>query len=158
MKINIIWKFHFYTKLILDTLKQPGQLVMCTKNSQNDDTVPWQQQSFCSSSSLYRWITMIIDIRYNIVLYCIVWFDQKKWQDLHDDNKTCMQSSYWELILENGQWLRCWITDGLCALPVTGWTGIHGFGYLSSLIQIAPFSVHKLIRQDTAVLHQAIIV
>jgi hypothetical protein len=26
-----------------------------------------------------------------------------KWQDLHDDNKTCMQSSYWELILENGQ-------------------------------------------------------
>jgi hypothetical protein len=25
------------------------------------------------------------------------------WQDLHDDNKTCMQSSYWELILENGQ-------------------------------------------------------
>jgi hypothetical protein len=26
-----------------------------------------------------------------------------EWQDLHDDNKTCMQSSYWELILENGQ-------------------------------------------------------
>jgi hypothetical protein len=25
------------------------------------------------------------------------------WQDLHDDNKTCMQLSYWELILENGQ-------------------------------------------------------
>jgi hypothetical protein len=25
------------------------------------------------------------------------------WQDLHDDDKTCMQSSYWELILENGQ-------------------------------------------------------
>ena len=80
------------------------------------------------------------------------------WQDLHDDNKTCMQSSYWELILENGQWLECWITDGLCALPVTGWTGIHGFGYLSPLIWIAPFSAHKLIRQDTAVLHQAIIV
>jgi hypothetical protein len=77
MKINIIWKFHFYTKLILDTLKWPGQLIMCTKNSQNDDTVPWQQQPFCSSSSLYRWITMIIDIRYIIVLYCIVWFDQK---------------------------------------------------------------------------------
>ncbi len=69
----------FYTKLILDTLKQPGQLVMHTKNSQNDDTVPWQQQPFCSSSSLYRWITMIIDIRYIIVLYCIVWFDQKMW-------------------------------------------------------------------------------
>jgi hypothetical protein len=78
MKINIIWKFHFYTKLILDTLKQLGQLVMCTTNSQNDDTVPWQQQPFCSSSSLYRWITMIIDIRYIIVLYWIVWFDQKK--------------------------------------------------------------------------------
>jgi hypothetical protein len=29
--------------------------------------------------------------------------------------KTCMQSSYWELILENGQWLGCWITDRLCA-------------------------------------------
>jgi hypothetical protein len=29
----------------------------------------------------------------------IAWF----WQDLHDDNKTCMQLSYWELILENGQ-------------------------------------------------------
>jgi hypothetical protein len=26
------------------------------------------------------------------------------WQDLHDDDKTCMQSSYWELVLENGQW------------------------------------------------------
>jgi hypothetical protein len=79
------------------------------------------------------------------------------WQDLHDDDKTCMQSSYWELILENGQWLGCWITDGLCAWLVTGWTGIHGFGYLSPLIRIAPFSAHKLIRQDTAVLHQAII-
>jgi hypothetical protein len=51
-----------------------------------------------------------------------------------------------------------WTTDGLCALPVTGWTGIHGFGYLSPLIRIAPFSAHKLIEQDTAVLHQAIIV
>jgi hypothetical protein len=30
--------------------------------------------------------------------------------------------------------------------------------YLSLLIQIAPFSAHKLIRQDTAVLYQAIIV
>jgi hypothetical protein len=80
------------------------------------------------------------------------------WQDLHDDDTTCMQSSYWELILQNGQWLGCWITDELCALLVTGWTGIHGFGYLSPLIRIAPFSSHKLIRQDTAVLHQAIIV
>jgi hypothetical protein len=51
---------------------------MCTKNSQNDDTVPWQQQPFCSSSSLYRWITMIIYIRYIIVLYCIVWFWSEK--------------------------------------------------------------------------------
>jgi hypothetical protein len=35
MKISIIWKFHFFnTKLILDTLKQPGQLIMRTKNSQ----------------------------------------------------------------------------------------------------------------------------
>jgi hypothetical protein len=32
------------------------------------------------------------------------------------------------------------------------------FGYLSPLIRIAPFSAHKLIGQDTAVLHQAIIV
>jgi hypothetical protein len=67
-------------------------------------------------------------------------------------------ASSWELILENGQWLGCWITDRLCALPITGWTGIHGFGYLSPLIRIAPFSAHKLIRQDTAVLHQATIV
>jgi hypothetical protein len=57
-----------------------------------------------------------------------------------------------------GQWLGCWIIDGLCALPVTSWTGIHGFGYFFPLIQIVPFSAHKLIRQDTAVLHQAIIV
>jgi hypothetical protein len=83
---------------------------------------------------------------------------RRQWQDLHGDDKTCMQSSYWELILENGQWLGCWTTDGLCALPITGWTGIHGFGYLSPLIRIAPFSAHKLIEQDTAVLHQAIIV
>jgi hypothetical protein len=85
------------------------------------------------------------------------WETKYGWKDLHDDNKTCMQLSYWELILENGQWLGCWITDGLCALPVTDWTGIHGFGYIFPLIQIAPFSVHKLIEQDTAVLHQAII-
>jgi hypothetical protein len=86
------------------------------------------------------------------------WWHNSSWQDLHDDDKTCMQSSYLELILENGQWLGCWITDGLCALLITGWTGIHGFGYLSPLIWIAPFSAHKLIEQDTAVLHQAIIV
>ncbi len=75
------------------------------------------------------------------------------WQDLHDGNKTCIQLSYWELVLENGQWLGCWITDGLCALTVTDWTGIHRFGYLFPLIWIAPFSAHKLIEQDTAVLH-----
>jgi hypothetical protein len=34
----------------------------------------------------------------------------------------------------------------------------HGFGYLFPLIWNAPFSAHKLIGQDTAVLHQAIIV
>jgi hypothetical protein len=66
-------RFRFYTKLILDTLKQPGQLVMHTKNSQNDDRAPWQQRPFCSSSSLYRWITMIKDIRYIIsMLLCYI--------------------------------------------------------------------------------------
>jgi hypothetical protein len=35
---------------------------------------------------------------------------------------------------------------------------IHGFGYLFPLIWIARFSAHKLIEQDTAVLHQAIFV
>jgi hypothetical protein len=35
---------------------------------------------------------------------------------------------------------------------------VHGFGYHFPLIWIAPFSAHKLIEQDTAVLHQAIIV
>jgi hypothetical protein len=59
-----------------------------------------------------------------------------------------------------GEWTMTRMLDywWLCALLVTDWTGIHGFGYLSLLIQIAPFSAHKLIRQDTAVLHQAIIV
>jgi hypothetical protein len=85
------------------------------------------------------------------------WPTETYWQDLQDDDMTCMQSSYWELILENGQWLGCWITDRLCALPA-GWTGIHGFGNFSLLIGIVPFSAHKLINQDTAVLHQAIIV
>jgi hypothetical protein len=66
-----------------------------------------------------------------------------------------IESSYWRMDNDSD---ACWIMDGLCALPVTGWTGIHGFGYLSPLIWIAPFSAHKLIRQDTAVLHQAIIV
>jgi hypothetical protein len=71
------------------------------------------------------------------------------WQDLHAI----------ELLRAHiGEWTISWITDGLCALPVTDWTGIHGFGYLFPLIQIVPFSVHKLIRQDTAVLHQSIIV
>jgi hypothetical protein len=35
-----------------------------------------------------------------VCVTCHPWFN---WQDLHDDDKTCMQSSYWELILENGQ-------------------------------------------------------
>jgi hypothetical protein len=93
------------------------------------------------------WLAWAISLQHGLVQ----WFADSK-------PKTCMQSSYWELILENGQWLGCWITDGLCALLITDWTGIHGFGYLSPLIRIAPFSAHKLIGQDTAVLHQAIIV
>jgi hypothetical protein len=111
------------------------------------------------TSSHVVWINLVIwtqkmtgYVPPNPGIYCLYW------QDLHDDDKTCMQLSYWELILENGQWLGCWITDRLCALPVTNWTGIHGFGYLSPLIRIAPFSAHKLIRLDTQVLHQAIIV
>jgi hypothetical protein len=33
-------------------------------------------------------------------MYVLIW---RIWQDLHDDDKTCMQLSYWELILKNGQ-------------------------------------------------------
>jgi hypothetical protein len=59
-----------------------------------------------------------------------------------------------------GGWTMTRMLDNWWVMCFTGtdWTGIHGFGYLSSLIWIAPFSAHKLIRQDTAVLHQAIIV
>jgi hypothetical protein len=56
-----------------------------------------------------------------------------------------IESSYWRMDNDSDVGL------------LTGY-GIHGFGYLSPLIRIAPFSAHKLIRQDTAVLHQAIIV
>jgi hypothetical protein len=66
-----------------------------------------------------------------------------------------IESSYWRMDNDSDVGL---LTGYVAALPVTGGTGIHGFGYLSPLIRIAPFSVHKLIRQDTAVLHQAIIV
>jgi hypothetical protein len=60
-----------------------------------------------------------------------------------------------------GEWTMTRMLDYWGVICFTGyrlWTGIHGFGYFSPLIWIAPFSAHKLIRQDTAVLHQAIIV
>jgi hypothetical protein len=122
----------------------------------------WGAQNNCWDIQLL-WLQLLPPLS---PLWLLQWCDPQSrdvpndilWQDLHDDDKTCMQSSYWELILENGQWPRCWITDGLCALPGYGWTGIHGFEYFSLLIRIVPFSAYKLIRQDTAVLHQAIIV
>jgi hypothetical protein len=47
-----------------------------------------------------------------------------------------------------GEWTITWMLDywWVMCLPVTDWTGIHGFGYLFPLIRITPFSVHKLIR------------
>jgi hypothetical protein len=58
---------------------------------------------------LAPWIAFIFDIMTTskeAMIYCIckrtVW-SHAVWQDLHDDDKTCMQSSYWELVLENGQ-------------------------------------------------------
>jgi hypothetical protein len=57
----------------------------------------------------------------------------KAWQDLHDDDKTCMQSSYWELILENGQWLGCWITDGLTRFA-WWWQDLHAIELLRARI------------------------
>jgi hypothetical protein len=86
-----------------------------TKNSQNDDTVPWQQQPFCSSSSLYRWMTMIIDIRYIIVLYCIVWFDQKKWficllqQQMTSGRMPCMMLTTDNLMNAGNCCLKCFM-------------------------------------------------
>jgi hypothetical protein len=82
-----------------------------------------------------------------------------------DPDKICMmmtrlacnwaiESSYWRMNNKSDVGLLM----GYVLLPVTDWTGIHGFGYLFLLIRIAPFSAHKLIEQDTAVLHQAIIV
>jgi hypothetical protein len=41
---------------------------------------------------------------------------QGEWQDLHDDDKmTCMQSSYWELILENAQGIIHTSSIGNCS-------------------------------------------
>jgi hypothetical protein len=62
-----------------------------------------------------------------------------------------IESSYWRM--DNDSDVGLLMGYVLYWLPV-----VHGFGYLSPLIRIAPFSMHKLIRQDTAVLHQAIIV
>jgi hypothetical protein len=65
-----------------------------------------------------------------------------------------IESSYWRM--DNDLDVGLLTGYVLYWLPVE--FGIHGFGYLSPLIRIAPFSAHKLIGQDTAVLHQAIIV
>jgi hypothetical protein len=75
---------------------------MCTKNSQNDDTAPWQQWPFCSFSSLYRWITMIIDIRYIIgTLLCYIeLFDLIRKSDLF--------VFYSDKAMTSGCMLGCW--------------------------------------------------
>jgi hypothetical protein len=73
------------------------------------------------------------------------------WQDLHAIELLRAHIGEWTMTRMLDYWWVMCFTE-------TGWTGIHGFGYLSPLIWIAPFSMHKLIRQDTAVLHQAIIV
>jgi hypothetical protein len=68
------------------------------------------------------------------------------WQDLHAI----------ELLRARiGEWTITQMLDYWRVMCFTGydWTGIHGFGYLFPLIWIAPFSAHKLIEQDTAVLH-----
>jgi hypothetical protein len=73
------------------------------------------------------------------------------WQDLHAI----------ELLRAHiGEWTMTRMLDYWWVMCFTGYwlNWNHGFGYFSPLIQIAPFSAHKLIRKDTAVLHQAIIV
>jgi hypothetical protein len=62
-----------------------------------------------------------------------------------------IESSYWRM--DNDSDVGILTGYVLYRLPVE-----LDFGYLSPLIWIAPFFAHKLIRQDTAVLHQAIIV
>jgi hypothetical protein len=80
------------------------------------------------------------------------------WQDLHDDDKTCMQVEL--LRARIGEWTITRMLDYWRVMCFTGyrlkwnpWTWIP-----FPLIWIAPFSTHKLIEQVTAVLHQAIIV
>jgi len=76
----IIWKFHllywFDTRHFEATRPARHAHQNFTKQG---DKAPWQQQPFCSSPSLYWWITMIVDIRYAIVSYFIVVLIRKKW-------------------------------------------------------------------------------
>jgi hypothetical protein len=91
------------------------------------------------------------------------------WQELETlcaTDKICMmttrlacnraiESSYWRMDNDSdvGLLMGYVLYQLLVELEFMAW-----FGYLSPLIRIAPFSAHKLIEQDTAVLHQAIIV
>jgi hypothetical protein len=59
-----------------------------------------------------------------------------------------IESSYWRM--DNDLDVGLLMGYVLYRLPVEL---EFGFGYLSPLIRIVPFSAHKLIRQDTAVLH-----
>jgi hypothetical protein len=80
------------------------------KITKRQGAVPWQQRPLCSSSSLYRWITMIIDIRYVIVLYCIVLFDQKKWfihllqWQMTSGRMSCWQPTRQVIVMWNALW------------------------------------------------------
>jgi hypothetical protein len=85
------------TKLISDsthveTCKEvPG--ILCTYGISSWQSEPHQQHQ---NPAVKQLCNTILD-QTSAPAYC--WL----WQDLHDDDKTCMQLSYWELILENGQ-------------------------------------------------------
>jgi hypothetical protein len=66
-----------------------------------------------------------------------------------------IESSYWRM--DNNSDVGLLTGYVLYRLPIE-LESMDLDSYLFPLIQIAPFSAHKLIEQDTAVLHQAIIV
>jgi hypothetical protein len=53
----------------------------------------------------YMWLNIAVLQSHSFYITAAAALDNVglSWQDLHDDDKTCMQLSYWELILENGQ-------------------------------------------------------
>jgi hypothetical protein len=98
---SVLWHCKQGTCLVQCLLYVPTPLVMVFLALPHKSCTTWGSR--CSSGAhLGHWILQILAACLDLCDPPVTG-DWNSWQDLHDDDKTCMQSSYWELVLENGQ-------------------------------------------------------